>query len=188
MREYPYRANRRVAAQVMGTLLVTIALLALIMAAVNGDWLSSMRRSLFGAPSVERRQPTATPTEDLRRLAPGALDKRAVPATFAELARDPKRYEGVLVKVRGRVMQVISNDAGRVELLVAITPTGSGDSTLWDDPIYVTATGAPSLLEDDVVVLYGVGQAVYSYRTALNAERTVPHLDAVLVRIEQARN
>ena len=132
--------------------------------------------------------PTSIPTVNLGALSDTELNRRASTVTFAQLARNPNTYEGILVQVRGKVTQIIGSGSRRVELLIAITPERIGNTTFWDDPIYVRAERTPNLLEDDIVVVYGRAQGLYSYRTVLGAERTVPRIDAVRVRLDQPRN
>jgi len=103
--------------------------------------------------------------------------------TYEELARNPDKYLGDYVKLRGEVIQVMV-DGDEYTLRVNITK----GRYYWEDPILVTYTmkdsGEDRILEEDIVLMYGMMFGDYTYETVMGAEVTVPLMFAEYIDIE----
>lgn len=97
--------------------------------------------------------------------------------SYKELARDPQKFEGKNVKLKGKVIQVSENTFGNgIVLRINITKDSYG---FYSDTIYCDYTyleGESKILEDDIVTLYGVSKGDTSYTSVLGQKITLPHI------------
>lgn len=99
--------------------------------------------------------------------------------SYDEVARNPDQYDGAKVKFTGEVIQVME-DSGLYTLRVDVTKTSWG----YDDTVlvhYVASDGAPRILEDDVITLYGTMGGMTSYESVMGATITLPVMYAQYV-------
>ena len=99
--------------------------------------------------------------------------------SFDEVSRNPSAYEGRPAVFRGEVVQVLE-DGNYVDLRVNVTDEGYW----WSDTIYVTyriPDGAPRILEDDVITIYGRMGGLVSYTSIFGETITLPLLEAVYI-------
>lgn len=88
---------------------------------------------------------------------------------YTAVARDPDAYKGGLVKFSGKIIQVMEND----DIVVFRIATRNG----YDDVVYCTYSKPENykrFLEDDKVNIWGVCAGVYTYKTVMGNEITIP--------------
>lgn len=106
--------------------------------------------------------------------------------TYKELARDPDKYEGKPIVIRGKVIQVTEDyfDNNDITLRVEMTyePFEYLEGGIYSDPVYVTYTRKSSsesrILEDDIIQLYGVCKGLKTYTSVLGSSVTIPQIEA----------
>ena len=101
--------------------------------------------------------------------------------SYDNLARDPDTYDGRKVKFTGEVIQVVEGDyvtAYRID--VTKTRYGYTDTVY---VVYVPEKGAPRILEDDIVTLYGEYTGLYSYESIMGATITIPSIMALYIDV-----
>ena len=97
--------------------------------------------------------------------------------SYNELARNPGKHEGKMVKFTGKVFQV-SEGLFSTTYMISVTNKGYG---YYDDNVYVTYYGDNEdsrILEDDIVTFYGEYKGLKTYETVMGASRTIPQVTA----------
>lgn len=112
----------------------------------------------------------------LRSAGWATLVAHAKRVAYKTLFRNSSDYDGRLVYFRAKVFQV--TDAG---LLVQVTKDAYG---YWDDLLWVTYSPFERVLEDDIVEFVGTGAGIFTYTTVLGADKDVPQIDALRLRIK----
>ncbi|MFC4301979.1 toxin regulator [Cohnella boryungensis] len=116
--------------------------------------------------------------EAARKLAKAEADEKKgyeTGITFKQLARTPDDYEGKKVKFSGKVLQVVEGDS-EVNLRVAVNSN-------YNNVIYVyypSSLTKVRVLEDDNVNLYGVSEGLYTYKSTMGGNITIP-----LIKVEK---
>ncbi len=89
--------------------------------------------------------------------------------TYNQLARNPEQYEGKKVKFTGTVLQVMEGDD---ENDIRLATSGGYDDVIYCgyDPSILDVR----LLEDDVIVIYGISLGTYSYKAVMGNTITIP--------------
>lgn len=98
------------------------------------------------------------------------VSKEYVSLDYKSNARDPKAYEGKLIKFSGKILQVIEGSS-KVSFRIATKSNG------YDDVVYCTYNipdDYKRFLEDDRVNVWGVSTGVYSYETVMGNTLTIP--------------
>ena len=96
--------------------------------------------------------------------------------TYDELLRYPEKYEDVRIHVKGKIMQ-----KGSGWVLILIT---KGSYSIWDDITFlILPDDSPSIIEDDIIEIWGYGADTFSYETVMGAEKTVPKMIAKHVEL-----
>ena len=106
--------------------------------------------------------------------------------SYNELARNPKKYEGQLVKFTGEVIQVQEAQSWLYYNVYRIDVTYKGYG-YYDDTVYVTYDGYGSeerILEDDIVTFYGEYKGLKTYETVMGASVTIPHVEAEYIVVK----
>lgn len=106
--------------------------------------------------------------------------------SYKELARNPKKYEGQLVKFTGEVIQVQEAQSLLYYNVYRIDVTYKGYG-YYDDTVYVTYDGYGSedrVLEDDIVTFYGEFKGLKTYETVMGSSVTIPHVEAEYIVIK----
>lgn len=106
--------------------------------------------------------------------------------SYNELARNPKKYEGQLVKFTGEVIQVQDAQSALYYSVYRIDVTYQGYG-YYDDTVYVTYDGYDSeerILEDDIVTFYGEYKGLKTYETVMGASVTIPHVEAKYIVVK----
>lgn len=102
--------------------------------------------------------------------------------TYQEIARNPNAYMGSYAKIKGEVIQVIE-DGNEYTLRVNITP----GRYYWSDTILVSyekqSYNEQRILEDDIVMMYGMLFGTHTYETVMGASVTVPLMFAEYIDI-----
>ena len=99
-------------------------------------------------------------------------------ANYEELARNPKPYKEKDMTFRGKVVQVTERSNGNNIYRIAV------DSNM-NCIFYVEYTlpsGAPHILEDDIVTVKGPYYGIYSYTTVVNSTVSIPALIATEIK------
>lgn len=106
--------------------------------------------------------------------------------SYKELARNPKKYEGQLIKFTGEVIQVQEAQSMLYYNVYRIDVTYKGYG-YYDDTVYVTYDGYGSderILEDDIVTFYGEFKGLKTYETVMGASVTIPHVEAEYIVVK----
>lgn len=104
------------------------------------------------------------------------LERHAASIGYRDLLRSPRAHEGRAVRYRGRIIQVA--DARRWRIGVVDQGTiGAGNV------VYVIYEGPddPAVAPDTAVEFIGIARGLYTYRSALGTEVTVPEIHAYRV-------
>ena len=107
-----------------------------------------------------------------------AAEKRASAKTisFAQLEKNPDKYDGEYVKYTGEILQ-ISEGYFMTGIRLAVTQTSYGWYSA-DDVIWVEYVGTTDFVEEDVVTVYGEITGTYSYTSIAGWEITIPAMEA----------
>lgn len=93
-------------------------------------------------------------------------------ADYQAFARRPDDYEGDLIQITGKVLQVMEDSSGVMSYRVA-------QNSNYDQVWYVAMLlepGADRILEDDQVTFYGEYYGLMSYQTVMGATLTIPSM------------
>lgn len=105
---------------------------------------------------------------------------------FKTLARNPDKYKDEHFKFTGKVIQVMDSNSwfdDSTTLRVEITKKENQfaeDGYLWDDAIVAKVKiqeGNDRILEDDIIDFYGICDGLYTYKTVLGDNESVPLID-----------
>ena len=107
-----------------------------------------------------------------------AAEKRASAKTisFAQLDKNPYKYEGDYVKYTGEILQ-ITESFGITGMRLAVTKSAYGGYSA-SDVIWVRYWGTTDFVEEDVVTVYGEITGSYSYTSVAGWEITIPSMEA----------
>lgn len=103
---------------------------------------------------------------------------------YDELARNPDSYKGQYLKFRGKIIQVM-DDGSAVTYRINVT---CGEYDIWDDTVlvgYSYKEGDSRFLEDDIVSFYGMSAGLYTYKSTLGGNITIPSVLAEYVELAQ---
>lgn len=102
-----------------------------------------------------------------------AAAKRASATTieFAQLKKNPDKYEGEYVKYKGEIVQILEEGNFTV-IRLAVTPTSYGYD--FNDIIWVEYIGTTEFVDEDIVTVYGTITGEYSYTSTAGWEITLP--------------
>ncbi len=100
--------------------------------------------------------------------------KNAQTITYNHLKKNADDYIGKKYFITGKVAQAIE-DGGVTLLRVDITNEGYG---IYDDTVAVQINGKTDAVEDDIVQVFGTISGNYTYTSTINAEITIPGIDA----------
>ena len=128
------------------------------------------------ATSIPKATATATPAPTPTMTA-SELQAAATTVPFDDLARNTEAYEGELIAVTGKVIQVFENgDAAQLRVNV----DGAFDQTVFAEyPGYATAR----VLEGDNVNLVGRVDGRLTYKSVIGAQITLPALTAMWLEV-----
>lgn len=106
--------------------------------------------------------------------------------TFKKLARNPDKHKGENFKIKGQVIQVLDSDSwfnDSTALRINITQ----DGTFWTDTI-ISAVNIPKgddrILDDDIITLWGTCKGLYTYKSVLGQNISLPRVDIEYYKIE----
>jgi len=95
--------------------------------------------------------------------------------TYNQLARTPDDYEGKKVKFTGKVVQMMDGGA-EINLRVAV----NSDYDLILFVYYPSSLTKTRVLENDIITLYGVSEGLYTYKSTMGGNITIP-----LIKVEK---
>lgn len=90
--------------------------------------------------------------------------------SYTDVARNPEVFTDTKIKITGKVIQVLEDSNGSVDLRI------QSDGDIW----YVTYTrpdGESRILEDDQITCYGECIGVVSYKSVLGSTITIPGME-----------
>lgn len=92
--------------------------------------------------------------------------------SYDDFARSPAEYEKKLVKLTGKVVQVL-RDGDKLQMRVDVTRTSYG---YYEDTVFVfhTVKNGANVLEGDIVTMYGELRGLQEYETVLGTTVTIP--------------
>lgn len=96
--------------------------------------------------------------------------------TYDEMARNGDSHAGEKLQITGKVLQVQDSDDGGATLRVATSADGYDDVYLVQ--IFSSEWKGHRLLEDDQITIYGTVYGLYSYKTVLGNNVTLPAIIA----------
>lgn len=94
---------------------------------------------------------------------------------YRDILRNPDRYNGKQISIRGKVVQKMEGWFGSVSLRVAT------DTYYFDDVYYVTYNQSDidfNVIEDDFVTIYGICTGTKTYESIFGASITIPSMTA----------
>ena len=94
---------------------------------------------------------------------------------FGELDKDPDKYQGQHVKYTGEIVQIMESN-GETVMRVAVTKDSYGYN--YADIIYVVYQNDTSLVENNIVTVYGDVYGSYTYTSQIGADITLPRINA----------
>ncbi|MFP6570887.1 MAG: hypothetical protein VB815_10345, partial [Dehalococcoidia bacterium] len=97
-----------------------------------------------------------------------------------DLFRNNEVHVGKIVYYRGEVVQVMDAGDDQFQLRVNLTE----DSFFWTDPVFVQYSG-PRVLDDDIVEFVAEVVGLITYKATLGNEITIPHLEALDLRLAE---
>lgn len=91
--------------------------------------------------------------------------------TYEQLARTPDEYKGKKAKFSGKVIQVVEGK-GETDLRIAVS--GNYDTILY--VVYDPKISSTRILENDSVIVKGISKGIYTYKTTLGGQKSIPLL------------
>ena len=102
---------------------------------------------------------------------------------YEDLSRNPDKYKGENYKFTGKVIQVLDSDSwfsDSTTLRINVTAEENEfaeNGYLWNDTILAAVDipdGNDRILEDDIVDIYGICEGLYTYKTVLGDNNSLP--------------
>lgn len=96
--------------------------------------------------------------------------------SYKEIFRHPENYRGKHAKVKGEVIQVMDLGNTLYQLRVNVT---KGEYGIYQDTMFITLEKDKfdgRIIEDDIITFWGEFGDLYTYKSVLNAEITIPSL------------
>lgn len=130
-----------------------------------------LQEALFGS-AAPTPAPTPTPKPTYKKIA------------YDKLARNPDDYDGELVLVTGRVVQVLENS---ISINLRIATRGR-----YNDVVYITYFGTSEdlgqrILEGDSVTIEGMSDGILSYKAINGATISIPSVIADAISIKKKK-
>lgn len=97
---------------------------------------------------------------------------------YAELEKNPYKFNDVFVTYTGEVIQIIEYEKNTT-IRLAITQTASGYSS--NDILYLTYHGETPFLKNDIITIYGFIRGSHVYESQAGYNISLPHLDVVVI-------
>ena len=91
--------------------------------------------------------------------------------TYSQLARTPDEYRGEKCKFKGKVVQVMEG-SGVYNIRLAVG--GNYDNIIFI--IASTSVTEQRILEDDYITVYGTSTGIYTYKTVMGNELSIPSM------------
>lgn len=127
----------------------------------------------------ERKAEEAKAAEEAKQAEAEAKKGYDSGITFTQLARTPDDYKDKKVKFTGKVIQMIQGD-GEIQLRVAVNSDYDKVILVY----YPENLLEKRVLEDDKITLYGVSKGLYTYKSTLGGEITVPLVEVDKIEIK----
>lgn len=162
-----------------------VLLLALLLSMGGCAWMILPDSSEEGA-GVSATTPAATEEPEISEEEQAQRYKNGcIAVEYETLARRPDDYVDQDLYFQGQIIQVSEGLFDSVTYRISVTPSKFG---LWSDPIYVTYTlpeGGMKFLEEDIVDFYGVCKGDYTYTSIMNAQVTIPKVEAKYIELAE---
>ncbi len=132
---------------------------------------------------------TVQPTTKNAKQVENSYKKSCKTIDYKTLSRNPDKYKGEKFKFTGQVIQVqetknLFSDTKTVELRVNVT---KGEYGLWNDTIYATyekSVEEDRVLENDIITIWGQCEGLYTYKSVLGSNISLPKIDVEYYSIE----
>lgn len=115
---------------------------------------------------------------DAQPLTGAELDEykaSCIEISFAELEKNPDKYQGEHVKFTGEIVQILEEN-GETIIRLAVTKDEFGWS--YDDIIYVVYKNETPFVEKNIVTVYGDVYGSYTYTSQIGAQISLPRINA----------
>lgn len=99
--------------------------------------------------------------------------------TYNQLARTPDDFEGKKVKFTGKVVQMID---GGVEINLRVAVNSDYDLIIF--VYYPSSLTKTRVLENDIITLYGVSEGLYTYKSTMGGNITIPLIEVEKIEIK----
>lgn len=142
---------------------------------------TSSSRSSSSIASLPASSSEEEPSEEESSKAPELSEEeyraQCEEVAYSDLARNPDKYAGKYVKMRGEVIQELETEKTgytQVDLRINVTEDEYG---IWTDTVYAVAylfPGEDRILEDDIITIYGMCDGSYTYTTVMGNDVTLP--------------
>lgn len=127
--------------------------------------------------TIEYNGVSCTLTVKCTTMSPETFKAQCQDIPYEDLARTPDSYIGQYVKFTGEIIQVI-DDGTSATYRINVT---QGNYGIWDDTVLVTydyQNGQSRFLEDDIVTFYGTSMGLYTYKSTMGGNITIPSVVA----------
>lgn len=93
--------------------------------------------------------------------------------TYEQLARNPDKYTGSKAKFKGKVIQVIEDGSGEIQIRLAVN--NNYDTVLYCT--YPDSITSSRVLENDTITVYGMSLGTITYQSTIGGNITIPAMD-----------
>ena len=106
--------------------------------------------------------------KEAESITPETFKNLCEDVSYDELLRYPEKYEGSRIHVKGEVVQTLDSD----QLHMNIT---KGSYGIWDDRTWLfLPDDSPSIIEEDIIEVWGYSDGIETYETVLRAKNKIP--------------
>lgn len=98
--------------------------------------------------------------------------------TYENLARTPNDFKKEKISLNGKVIQVIEGDSGITNLRLAVN--SDYNSIVFVE--YRSSIVPQRILEDDLITIYGESTGLYSYKSTMGGQISIPGIIANIIQ------
>lgn len=134
--------------------------------------------------TIKYEEQTCTLSVTCTTVTPDAYKAQCQDISYDALARTPDNYTGQFIRFTGKIIQVL-DEGDSATYRIDVT---QGDYGIWDDTVLVSyeyKEGGSRFLKDDIVTFYGMYAGLYTYKSTLGANITIPNVYAEYIDLNQ---